>query len=283
MVRPTFTFTNTPFPIDVIRLGTLVPDKRHPNRDSIRNDEVTEEDYSTAPDRNFDAYLNTGSDSNFHAMVSKIFTFGLFKKSHETLQYASGKALLYELHHPRDIFRDLCALDDTRRTLEEWSEEGQEAYFIIAYRTLTDATLVDESSRSRGGDANIQVPVAALAGVDAAVGGASDVGATAAHEGTEERGEHFLCEGERVYAVCCRKVKLKMVDGFVDDARLASKDVWVSYYPTRSAREGVSLAQAVLTEEADEEDLSDRKDICEHPEGDIFETLYSDGEEEEDD
>jgi hypothetical protein len=94
MVRPTFTFTNTPFPIDVIRLGTLVPDKRHPNRDSIRNDEVTEEDYSTAPDRNFDAYLNTGSDSNFHAMVSKIFTFGLFKKSHETaVRFWEGLAI----------------------------------------------------------------------------------------------------------------------------------------------------------------------------------------------
>ena len=100
MVRPTFTFTSTPYTKDVIKLGTLIPDKRHPNRDSIGNEQVTEKDYSSAPDRNFDGYLNTSSDSSFRATVSKIFTFGLFKKTHDTLQYTSGKALLYELHHP---------------------------------------------------------------------------------------------------------------------------------------------------------------------------------------
>jgi hypothetical protein len=215
-------------------------------------------------------------------MLSKIFTLGVSKSSHGILQYASGTAYLYELHHPRDVFRDLCASDDTRQMLEEWNEEGKEAYFIIAYRTLTDAKLVDESSQSRGGDANIQVHVAALAGMDTPGGGASDVGVTAAHEGRRERGEHFICEGERIYAVCCRKVNLKLVDGFVDDARFGSKDVWVSYYPTRAAKDGVSLTQAAFYEEEDSQDSNEVKDVLKYSGGDTFETLHSNKDEEED-
>lgn len=149
-----------------------------------------------------------------------------------------------------------------------------QAYFIIAYRTLTDATLIDESSRSSGGDTNVQVPVAALAGVDASVGGVSDVGATAMHGGTTERGEHFIREGERVYAVCCRKVKLSMVNGLVADARLDSKDFWTSYYLTRSA----NLTHASLAEDTVEEDTSQCKRVWKSAEGDVFETLHSDEE-----
>ncbi|EMD59111.1 hypothetical protein COCSADRAFT_263457 [Bipolaris sorokiniana ND90Pr] len=124
--------------------------------------------------------------------------------------------------------------------------------------------------------------VAALAGMGAPGGGASDVGVTAAHEGRQERGEHVICEGERVYAVCCRKVKLELIDGFVDDACLASKDVWVSYYPARAVKEGVSLTQVVIDDKEDVENSSEVKEVLKSCEGDIFETLHSDGGEKED-
>lgn len=62
------------------------------------------------------------------------------------------------------------------------------------------------------------------------------MGVNAAREGGQERGEHFICKGERFDAVYYRKAALERVDRFVDDARLASRDVWLSYYPTMAVK-----------------------------------------------
>jgi hypothetical protein len=269
MGRSTFTFTSTPYPKDVIALGTLIPDKRYPNLDAFPNPDVKPEDISSGDDKNFDAYLHAGSETSFQGMLGKIFTFGTTASSNETHRFTSDEAQMYFLKRPRDVFKALCAKEEVRKWLEEERENEAKTYFIIGYRTLTNAKLVDESSRSRGVDAKVQIPAGTLIGIDPAMGGAADVGGSGTHERTEERSENYECSGERIYAVCYRKVKLKTVKGQFEGARLGKDNEWTSYQKNRS---GTTVTSADL-----DEDVSEDEEVVRNwelgEEDDVFEAL----------
>jgi hypothetical protein len=268
MGRSTFTFTSTPYPKDALALGTLIPDKRYPNLDAFPNPDVGPEDISSGDDKNFDAYLHAGSETTFQAMLSKIFTFGVSAKYNETHRFTSGEAQMYFLQRPRDVFKALCAKEGVRRWLEEERENEADTYFIIGYRTLKDAKLVDENSHIRGVEARAQIPAGALAGIEPTTGGVADFGGNGTHERAKERTETYECSGERIYAVCCRKVKLKTVKGEFDSAKLGKDNEWTSYQKNRS---GTTVTRASL-----DEDASENQEVMEKwelGEDDVFEAL----------
>jgi hypothetical protein len=255
MRHSTFTFTNSPFPKDSIALGTLIPQKQNPHLNAKDNHDVGDDDIISSVDEQFDAYLHTGSDTSFSAMLSKIFNFGTNSTSQESHRFQSREAKLYFLRKPDEMFQKLCAKENIQRFLEQEQENEQNTYFITAYRTLTDACLLDESSQGRRAHLQAEVPTGALAGVDPI--GVTNVSASGKFERVEDSSQNMICRDERIYAVCCQKVKLKTVKGQFEKVRLDRKSVWTSYEKKRA---GSTLTVASIRGEGNETNDDDEED-----------------------
>ncbi|KAM0345607.1 hypothetical protein ACHAPU_006260 [Fusarium lateritium] len=201
----------------------------------------------------FDDYLRTSSDSGFSAMLSKIFSFRTDSTRSEMHRFQAREARLYFLLKPDEMFQKLCDKEDFRRYLEREQENCNKTYFITGYRTLTDATLVNERSQRCAVNAQGEIPSGTLLGGDPS--GLLNISTSGKREHAEDSSQNMVCRDERIYAVCCQKVKLITVKGHFDKAKLRGKPHWTSFEANRSS--DTTLTVASILGDNDEEANSD--------------------------
>lgn len=208
------------------------------------------EDYSVDIDMNFDGRMFTESNSFFQAAITRIFSTNWEKDSRSTFNVTAKEARIYALRRPKDIFKRLCELEAVRKWLQEGYLDKQKSYLVVGYRTLLNAKLVrrDHSSTKVTGQA--RVPVGAAAGVDPTPTGEMDVQAgVGTKQGAGGEGE-FETIGERIYAICYRKVGFKFFKG-VESAFLEPGNRWKSFSKTRGKAQEEEIVEADI-EEKDE-------------------------------
>lgn len=269
----TFTFASTPFSKDAITLGSLIPDKRYPDLNALIKYDIKKEDFTQVVDQNFEDYIRLGSHSSFKAALTKLFTASLSLSSTEDIQFSSKYARKYMLRSPRDVLKILCEDSEVQRWLEEGYENNDKTYYIIGFRTLWNAKLIDRSFNDRGIQAKAEIPVGAAAGIEAVSQGMMDVTAEVSHSHDEDRGQNYEATGERIYAICYQKVELKLDSGIFESAK-PDKDIkWRSYSNTKSKGVEVSMVATIDDElnESEDESVSQRLDVGD--EEDVFEIL----------
>lgn len=168
----TFILTRTPYTRSDVPLGSLVPDKRYPHQDGLVKIDVREgEDYLVDIDKNFQGWVNLQSGGSFREAVGRIISATTGRVTDSSYYVKAELARLYALRQPKAIFKTLCEMADVREWLEEGYKDKQNSYLIVGYRTLLDATLFGPSK----------------------------------HTSEQE------IVGERIYAICYRKVRYKFV------------------------------------------------------------------------
>lgn len=205
---------STPYSKNAVPLASLVPDIRYPHMDALANIDVKEgEDYLVDIDMNFDGRVHVESDSFFKAAITRMFSAEWEKDSRSTFNVTAKEARIYALRRPKDIFKRLCELEAVRKWLQEGYLDKQKSYLVVGYRTLLNAKLIrqDQSSTKVAGQA--RVPVGAVAGVDPTPTGEMDVQAGVGHEHRAGGEGEFETIGERIYAICYRKVGFKFFKG----------------------------------------------------------------------
>jgi len=253
MPSSTFIFTSTPYAKSAVPLASLVPDKRYPHMDALSKIEVKEgDDYSVTIDKNFNGRVHIESDSFFKATITRIFSVEWEKETTDTFHVTAEEGRVYALRQPKAIFKKLCALEDVRKWLEEGFVDKQKTYLVIGYRTLLDAKLVRQTERSTNIAAQGRAPIGAPAEVDPTPTSEMDTQAAGGHRNRAGGAGEFETNGERIYAICYRKVGFKFFEG-IDIAFLESGNRWKSFSKTRGKTQG-EVEGEVVEADIEEED-----------------------------
>ncbi|GFF94816.1 hypothetical protein IFM61392_09452 [Aspergillus lentulus] len=209
----TFIATNNLHAREDVPLASMVPDRRCPNQDALVPIIVNGEDFSLSVDSQFSQALSiqTATQSLVKRQLARLFSKSN-DKDIENYQVSANESRLYLLRQPNGIFRRICGLDHAKEWLQECYEYGQDVYFVVGYRTLLNACLIPQRL-------NVN---------------------------TEKN--HYQMLGERIYAICYRKITVKRLKGKISP-NLDSGNCWRLFLENNRGSGKETVMEALLESE----------------------------------
>jgi hypothetical protein len=236
-MHPIYLLTNVPYNKKDIPLGGLLSDIRYPNQDVLNVANVAEGSQHVAvrTENNIQHDLQTSERSWFDAQISRLVATSYQRSLNDNVRISSREGRIYELKQPRALFKSLCENSEVKEWLEEDIKSGSKSYMIVGYRTFSDASTVAHQGSSKEIAGKAQAPLADLVstipGVGQAVG--LDLGVGGGQGATVEGNVQATFPGERVYAICYRRVKFDFKPWNSAGPRLESENHWVMFSETR--------------------------------------------------
>lgn len=231
---PTYIFTTTPYAKEEIPLGSLVPDIRYPNEDIIKVS-VAQKDFSTVIDKDFRGVVEEESQSILQGTIAAVWKTicSIFWQieSKCNFQISAEEARLYSLAQPKAVFEKLCESDHVRKFLQDCHKERVKPVFVIGYRTLVDAKLVqiDRNVSTTSGSGQVNGDGVGNVSDDAARA-RIDIGREVKDGGSLE----FQASGERIFAINYRKVDIKVRSSdLVPSLERQTPTSWLIFSKTR--------------------------------------------------
>ena len=217
-----------PYNLSDLPLGSFVPDPRYPNQDAL-SVITAEKDVDYSVQHDFDGILETTSMFSFYAQITRLMNFSRSKSISSTLHSTAQTGKIYELKAPKTFFELACAEHKARTWLQEGLEQGVDSFFIVGLRTFRDASVVQSGRRreSRKGDGMLRAGDLLKANTGVSTVDALDIKPGAEKKDGKRSWESSHTKGEKVYAVCYRKVKLSLRS--VSDATLGKDNIWKLY------------------------------------------------------
>lgn len=210
-----------------------MPDRSSPSTDLLTAEGITKADYSRELDKNFD-YLNSSESKTwFEGMLSDFLALTLRIDRSETFYVTADRGYRYLLKQPKVVFNKLVAKDDTKKWLEEGYYDNQKTWFVIGWRTFVNAKLHRGKHKAAGVSGQVKAPVAQAAGD---LSGKTDAQVKGGHESSAEASGGTQTMGERIYAICYRKVNVAFKKGQIE-AKLENGNVWKSFSAKRGHTE----------------------------------------------
>jgi hypothetical protein len=250
-------FSSVPYNLSDVPLGSLVPNPLHPIQDALSVLTAKADiDYTVRTQQDFNGLLDATSTSSFRAQITRLLNLARNKTTTSSLELKAKAGSAYELKAPTTFFKLACAEPKVRTWLQEGLEQGDDAFFVIGLRTFRDASVVGQSQRQneslKGG---ATVPVGDVVKTNTGISTGDALDAKVAGEKSEERGgqQSYKTEGERVYAICYRKVKLSTRS--ISDAVLRKDVEWKLYSDQRDGDPNEPM-QEMCTAELEEFDFA---------------------------
>jgi hypothetical protein len=245
--------TDVPFTLEDIQLGSLIPNIRTPHQDALAaRTAISGKDYTIRTHKNFKTLLNSEHALSFSAYLTKLLSIEHSPGSKVHLELSSKEGIIYEMSQPKKWFKDLCKLKEVQDWLQEGIDDGQDTFMITGFRTLRDAKLEQRGEASSQTKFQADVPVGEVMG-GVAPGDVAHVGFKGSHTSKEEHEDTAEMEGERIYALCYRKVRHSWHGRkSVDNAFLQSRNIWRAFSDTRSDDEDGKFLEVDI-EDIDEE------------------------------
>jgi hypothetical protein len=160
-------------------------------------------------------------------------------------------------------------------------DEGEDIYFVVGYRTITDARIAARTGAQDLSGGKLVMPVSAglaAAGIVVPLGSLVDPGLAGSVGHTDDQQKFFVAQGEQIIAVQYRKVCFKWFSSkTADKAALAKKTQWERYDRRRYLHsDGDNMVEVDL-----EDDLTLEGEREKHMVGSdiIFSAQIHDGEE----
>jgi hypothetical protein len=242
MSSPEFILTTSPFGKDDIPIGTFVPDRSTPSTDAIRPYEIPDEDISKTSDKNFDGTIRTQAENWFQLLIARFLSFVLHSEKSTTFHVTADEGFIYMLRQPKEIFKLSLAADGVKEWLEDNHDDQQDIYFVIGYRTFVNAKLYRERNKTTEASGKTEVPVSEGAGDPI---GSVNIGLRGGHKSLEQVKGGTETTGERIYAICFRRVKITREKKELKATLKSSQ--WQPFATTRGKDEnGDVILEAVL-------------------------------------
>ena len=253
-MRRRYLFCNVPYNLSDVPLGAFIPDIRYPTQDMVVGKMAEKDtDFTTRGRRNFKGFLDSLESYSLNAKLTSFASFLFQSSTKDRLKITARDGNLYELTQPRLFFRLSLAEPKVRRWLEEGIRIGQsDCYFVVGLQTFHDASVVEDKSHERKVKAKAELPVGEViqANFGVSPGEALDAKISPAKEAKEKAKASFDTDGERIFAICYRKVKVSTTS--LSDSKLDTENMWKLYSNTR---EGGTVASEVVQAVLDEEDI----------------------------
>ncbi|KAK6537567.1 hypothetical protein TWF694_011749 [Orbilia ellipsospora] len=213
----TFMITSRLYPKEDISLASFIADRRYPNQDAlvvtsanstpdkVLNISLEEgRDYSITSDKNFSQYVGTQTtkDSSLKKAMSKLFLKPMFQVDGE-MQVFAEESRVYTLRQPQALFQRMYEDPDTRKRLQSFCSKSKKVHFITGFRTLVNARFMGKEKRAPQFS---RLPPK-LAGDPL-----------------------YQTTGERIYAICYRKVNLRRLNSKDGDGILNSESDWKGFW-----------------------------------------------------
>jgi hypothetical protein len=252
---------NYPIPLSEVKLGRLITDPLYPDDNFLQPEASKSAEHDNASARNasplcgspamkvsiqpfcnFNETLERTRGTKLEISLSNLLSTSMNISGRSSSTVKSPLCLIHQVRNPEAYFATVCK----DKTACEWMEEQRQRpktsiYLICGFKTLTDATLERDDTRTTEFTPSASVPVATIAGAAAGVpivlpDGIGDVGVGMGitKESSESLG--YYAPGERVYALQCRKIHFKRFSTKTDGSRLEKKDqnCWISCIDGRS-------------------------------------------------
>lgn len=270
----TWFLTSLPYNLDDISLGSLIPDVRQPHQDALCIKELSPGPLgvSIRVEHNIQCDLQMSDSSWFEAQLSRLINLSRERSQDDAVTISALNGRIFELRNPKALFSKLCERQDVKEWFQEGIEAGEGSYMVVGYRTFHGASTVVRSQSASQTAARLEAPLGdaatgvpgtgQLLGLNAAAGAGRNTGAAVSSDAT--------FPGERIYAICYRKVKTKTRLWQVGDPQLDRTNQWVMYSRTMRGQEDE-------TGEAVEVDLEDGTPI--EPNDVLHTAVTKDGEE----
>ncbi|KAF3096723.1 hypothetical protein TWF569_007820 [Orbilia oligospora] len=170
-----------------ISLAALVLDRRYPNQDTFVSSKVSLQpggDFSVSVDQNFNELVGTCAKSSpaFKKALAKFFFPSSTKGIEGDIQVVSTQSSVYTLLQPRTLFNKISGTIEFQNWLGDAWAGKKPLYFVVGYRTVTDAQFIGKEIKSLS---NRRIPQ------------------------NISYKPRYNTDGERVYAICFRKVKFE--------------------------------------------------------------------------
>ncbi|KAF7508615.1 hypothetical protein GJ744_009164 [Endocarpon pusillum] len=263
MSDPSFILTKTPFNLSAIPLGSFVPDRSTPSTDLLKpGDKVTETDWDVTYDTDFDFSYSKKSETSFElsfeALFKEILKLALKLERNEKYRVTAKSGNRRLLYEPEKVFETLIADEKVKRWL---ARRKQECLFVIGVRTFLDAKLHRENRKGGSGSGKAKVPVDAIVGDGAPkVDGAPTVGVGGGHERMREGRGDVELPGERIFAICYRKVQIKRSKGGDTELTLKPGDDWAMTTRSLVSRSDKNMSHGLTSNKLTIEGTDDTKD-----------------------
>jgi hypothetical protein len=253
MSATTFILTSSPFLPSQVTLASFVPNISQPHQDAKRPYTVRDSDYSIQTDGLFAGQMDSSSKTFLDVLATKLASFSVAREKSNTLKLLAESGKIYTLNNPDDLFEAIVFGAETGPEVRRWLERCRlrrlAPRFVTAYRTFTDATISREEQHGTDVAGGVTAPVSAslgdplrLADVEMRAGRHTSTGVSSSVE----------TPGERIYAVCYRKIKIREVFGGGAGPSLDQTNKWKPFAaPSRGKVEEDAYLQAGLSEEDD--------------------------------
>ncbi|KAF3140311.1 hypothetical protein TWF703_003184 [Orbilia oligospora] len=215
-----------------ISLASLIPDRRYPNQDALAEIQLEEwKDYSMSIDRNFSDFVksNAKSNSGFKRALSKIFLSPTVKEVGGDVQILAEESRVYMMRQPREIFKQLSGRQSVRDWLTDYyMNSDEDIYFIVGYRTLVNAQFVATDLKVNQKTRHSR-----------------------SHPGPREN-YRYETTGERIYAICFRRVSIISLRNGTPGSMLDSTNYWKTFTEDRGI--DMDTEEEILSADLEEED-----------------------------
>jgi hypothetical protein len=247
-----------------VPLGGIVVDARCPHADSI-GETTSGEHVSVASDTNFTGNARKGLRASVPWLASMIVSIFWEAEWEHSLEVQTDEARIYTLLQPEAIFEELCAREQTQKWLYKRYKNSEKPLFVVGYRTLLNAKVVRNSHNQSSMTGKIQISPVFVSGPSGH--DASEVEASASHHYGSKRTLDFVAQGERIFAICYRKIKFKFHTQVVA-ASLQRKNFWKPSSTRGNTLESETVMEALL------EDVSDWSDHGSCTKAEVGDTIF---------
>jgi len=254
-MRPIYLLTNVPYNLEDIPLGGLLSDLRYPNQDVLNIANVggagAPADVAVRTESNIQHGLQTSERSWFDAQISRLIATSYQRSSNDDVRISSHDGRIYELKQPKALFKRLCQNSEVKEWLQDDIKNRSKSYMIVGYRTFRDASTAAHQGSSKEIAIKAQVPLTDLAATVPGVAVGLDLGGGGGQASTAEGNAQATFPGERIYAICYRRVKFDFKPWSSTEPRLKNENQWVMFSETRTStdEQNAEMVEADLDHE----------------------------------
>jgi hypothetical protein len=190
-------------------------------------------DYSVRPQKDFKGLLASETKTSFGAQITRLLKFNLESSKSDSTDMSAEEGRIYELVSPKKLFKKICEQKVVQEFLVDGISMKDNTYFVVGWRTFTDAKVGTTNETNDSIKAEGVVPVGEIveANIGASIGDAADVAGSIERTRNNLGQESYTMEGEYIYAIEYRKIRANKKD--VSISRLEKDATWRMYSDTR--------------------------------------------------
>lgn len=220
-------------PLLGVKIGRFVTNVDEPYRDYHDPDIGSSFKVVEKIETQYDGLDSQAAHQSFASELTSLLSTSFSKRHKTSIRITTNQVKTYYLDNNGECFRNAVQSEDIRRWIEQTIDEGEDIYFVVGYRTITDARVTAHTGAQVVSGGKLVMPVSAgfaAAGVVVPLGSLVDPGLAGSVGHTDDQQRLFVAQGEQIITVQYRKVCFKWFSSkTADKATLAKKTQWERY------------------------------------------------------